>query len=74
MKLQNGIHCVFSNIVILATLRLILSVGIFGLTAQAGTPAQRSQTGTDPDWSELVASMENAAAIKEFFDTNSIAA
>jgi Domain of unknown function (DUF305) len=58
MKLQNGIHCVFSNIIILATLGLILSVGIFGLTAKAGTPAQRSQTGTDPDWSELVASMD----------------
>jgi uncharacterized protein (DUF305 family) len=58
MKLQNVIHFVFSNTVILVTLDLILSVGILGLSAQAGTPAQSSQAGTDPDWSELVASMD----------------
>jgi hypothetical protein len=58
MKLQNVIHFVFSNTVILVTLDLILSVGILGLSAQAGTRAQSSQAGTDPDWSELVASMD----------------
>lgn len=58
MKLQNVIHFVFSNIVTLVTLDLILSIGILGLTAQAGTPAQTSRTGTDSDWSELMASME----------------
>jgi hypothetical protein len=58
MKLQNVIHFVFSNTVILVTLDLILSVGILGLSAQAGTPAQSSQAGAGPDWSELVASMD----------------
>jgi uncharacterized protein (DUF305 family) len=58
MKLQNVIHFVFSNTVILVTLDLILSVGILGLGAQAGTPAQSGQAGADPDWSELVASMD----------------
>jgi uncharacterized protein (DUF305 family) len=58
MKLQNVIHFVFSNTVILVTLDLILSVGILGLSAQAGTPAQSGQAGADPDWSELVASMD----------------
>jgi DUF305 family protein family protein len=58
MKLQNVIHFVISSIAMLVTLDLILSVGVLGLTVQAGTPAQSSQTPTDPDWSELVASMD----------------
>ena len=58
MKLQNVIHCVVSIIVILVTLDLILSVGVLGLTVQAATPAQSSQTPPDPDWSELIASMD----------------
>src|SRR4029077_9824939 len=58
MKLQNVIHFVFSNTVILVTLDLILSVGILGLSAKAGTPAQSSQAGAGRDWSELVASMD----------------
>lgn len=59
MKLPNVIHFVFSNIVILVTLDLILSVGMPDLTVQAGTPpAQSSQIPTAPDWSDLVASMD----------------
>jgi uncharacterized protein (DUF305 family) len=58
MKLQNVIHFVISSIAMLVTLDLILSVGVLGLTVQAGTPAQSSQTPTDPDWPELVASMD----------------
>jgi uncharacterized protein (DUF305 family) len=58
MKLPNVIHFVFSSIAILITLELILSVGMLDLTVQAGTPPQSSQTPTDPDWSDLVASMD----------------
>ena len=58
MKLPNIIHFVFSNIVILVTLDLILSIGMLDLTVQAGTPAQSSEIPTDPDWSQLVASMD----------------
>jgi hypothetical protein len=58
MKLPNVIHVVFSNIVVLVTLDLILSVGMLDLTVQAGTPAQTSQIPTAPDWSDLVASMD----------------
>jgi uncharacterized protein (DUF305 family) len=58
MKLPNVIHFVFSNIVILVTLDLILSIGMLDLTVQAGTPAQSSEIPTDPDWSQLVASMD----------------
>jgi Domain of unknown function (DUF305) len=58
MKLRSVIHFVISSIAMLVTLDLILSVGVLGLTVQAGTPAQSSQTPTDPDWSELIASMD----------------
>lgn len=58
MKLQNVIHCIVSTIVILVTLDLILSVGVLGLTVQASNPAQSTQTPSDPDWSELIASMD----------------
>jgi len=58
MKLRSVIHPVFSSIVTPVILELILSVGLLGLTVQAGTPAQSSQTPTDPDWSELVASVD----------------
>ena len=58
MKLQNVIPCIVSSIVILVTLDLILSVGVLGLTVQASNPAQSTQTPSDPDWSELIASMD----------------
>ena len=58
MKLQNVIHFVVSSIVILVTMDLILSIGVIGVTVQASDPAQSSQTPTDPDWSELIASMD----------------
>jgi uncharacterized protein (DUF305 family) len=58
MKLQKLIHLVVSSIVILVTLDLILSVEVPGLSVQAGNPTQSGQTSTDPDWSELIASMD----------------
>ena len=58
MKLQKLIHFVVSSIVILIILDLVLSVEVPGLSVQAGTPAQSSQTSTDPDWPELIASMD----------------
>ena len=58
MKLQNVIHFVVSSIVILVTMDLIVSIGVIGVTVQASDPAQSSQTPTDPDWSELIASMD----------------
>jgi hypothetical protein len=58
MKPQCVTRSVFSGIVIPVILELILSVGLLGLSVQAGTPAQSSQTPTDPDWSDLVASMD----------------
>jgi uncharacterized protein (DUF305 family) len=58
MKPQSVTRSVFSSIVILVTMDLILSVGVLGLSVQAGTPAQSSQTPPDPEWSELVASMD----------------
>jgi Uncharacterized protein conserved in bacteria len=58
MKLQNVIHFVVSSIVILVTMDLILSIRVIGVTVQASDPAQSSQTPTDPDWSELIASMD----------------
>jgi Domain of unknown function (DUF305) len=58
MKLQNVIHFVVSSIAILVTLELFLSVRVLGLTVQGSTAPLSSQTPTDPDWSELVASMD----------------
>ena len=57
MKLQNVILLVVSSIAILVILELFLSVGGLCRTVQAGTAPQSSQTPTDPDWPELVASM-----------------
>lgn len=58
MKLQKLTHFVISSLVTLGTLVLTLSVAVLGLTVQAGTPEQGSQTPTSPDWKELVASMD----------------
>jgi hypothetical protein len=58
MKLPNLIHFVLSSVVSSIVLELILSVGVLGLSVQAGTPAQTSETPTDPNWSELIASMD----------------
>ena len=58
MKLQSVTRSVFSGIVIPVILELILSVGLLGLSVQAGAPTQSSQTPADPDWSDLVASMD----------------
>ena len=49
---------IFSGIVIPVILELILSVGLLGLSVQAGVPVQGSQATADDDWSELVASMD----------------
>jgi Domain of unknown function (DUF305) len=58
MKLQNIIPFVVSSTAILVTLEFFLSVGGLSRTVQAGTTPQSSQTPTDPDWPELVASMD----------------
>ena len=58
MKLQNLIRFVLSSVVSSIVLELILSVGVLGLSVQAGTPAQTSETPTDPNWSELITSMD----------------
>ena len=58
MKSQSVTRSVFSGIVIPVTLELILSVGMLGLSVQAGAPVQGSQAAADDDWSELVASMD----------------
>jgi uncharacterized protein (DUF305 family) len=58
MKPQNVIQSLFFNIVTLVTVNLALTVGILGLTVQAETSAQTSETLTDPAWSELIAGMD----------------
>jgi hypothetical protein len=58
MKPQSVTRSVFSGIVIPVILELILSVGLLGLSVQAGAPVQGSQAAADDDWSELVASMD----------------
>jgi uncharacterized protein (DUF305 family) len=58
MKLQSVTRSVFSGIVIPVILELILSVGLLGLSVQAGAPLQSSQAAADDDWSDLVASMD----------------
>jgi uncharacterized protein (DUF305 family) len=58
MKPQSVTRSVFSGIVIPVILVLILSVGMLGLSVQAGAPVQGSHAAADDDWSELVASMD----------------
>jgi DUF305 family protein family protein len=58
VKLQNVIHFIVSNVVVLVTLGLILILGKIDLTVQAVTPAQSDQTPMDSYWSELIASMD----------------
>ena len=57
MKPQSVTRSVFSGIVIPVILELILSVGLLGLSVQAGAPVRGTQAAAD-DWSELVASMD----------------
>jgi uncharacterized protein (DUF305 family) len=57
MKPQSVTRSVFSGIVIPVILVLILSVGMLGLSVQAGAPVQGSQAVASDDWLELVASM-----------------
>ncbi|HEU0273937.1 MAG TPA: DUF305 domain-containing protein [Candidatus Udaeobacter sp.] len=58
MKPQNVVRSLFFSIVTLVTVNLVLTVGMLGLTVQAGTSAQTSETLTDRAWSELIASMD----------------
>jgi hypothetical protein len=58
MKPQSVTRSVFSGILIPVILELILSVGLLGLSVQAGAPVQGSQAAAYDDWSELVASMD----------------
>ena len=58
MKPQSVTRSVFSGILIPVILELILSVGLLGLSVQAGAPTQGSQAAAYDDWSDLVASMD----------------
>jgi uncharacterized protein (DUF305 family) len=58
MKPQSLTRSIFSGIVIPVILELILSVGLLGLSVQAGAPVKGNQAVADDDWSELVASMD----------------
>jgi uncharacterized protein (DUF305 family) len=58
MKPQSLTRSIFSGIVIPVVLELILSVGLLGLSVQAGAPVKGNQAVADDDWSELVASMD----------------
>ena len=58
MKPQSVTRSVFSGIVIPVILELILSVGLLGLSVQAGAPVKGNQAAAGDDWSELVTSMD----------------
>ena len=58
MKPQSVTRFVLSGIVIPVILELILSVGLLGLSVQAGAPVQGSQAADYDDWSALIASMD----------------
>jgi uncharacterized protein (DUF305 family) len=54
----SAIQLVFISSLVLAASVVILSVGLLRSHAQAETRARVGQPTTDPDWSELIASME----------------
>jgi len=58
MKLQNVIHSFLFDVVTLATVNLVLTIGMLGLTVQAGTSGRTGETLTDPAWTDLIASMD----------------
>ena len=58
MKPKNIIPFIFPGIVIPVILELILSVGLLGLSVQAGAPVKGNQAAAGDDWSELVTSMD----------------
>jgi hypothetical protein len=53
----NAIQLVFVSGLVLAASVVLLSVGLLRSRAQAETHARVGQPTTDPDWSELIASM-----------------
>ena len=53
----NAIQLVFVSSLVLAASVVILSVGLLRSRAQAETHTRVGQPTTDPDWSELIASM-----------------
>ena len=53
----NAIQLVFVSSLVLAASVVILSVGLLRSRAQAETHARGGQPTTNPDWSELIASM-----------------
>ena len=57
----NAIQLVFVSSLVLAASVVILSVGLLRSRAQAETHARVGQPTTDPDWSELIASMNKNA-------------
>jgi uncharacterized protein (DUF305 family) len=54
----NAIRLVFVSSLVLAASEVILSVGLLRSHAQAETRARGGRPTIDPDWSELVASMD----------------
>jgi uncharacterized protein (DUF305 family) len=58
----NAIQLVFVSSLVLAASVVILSVGLLRSHAQAETRARGGQPTTDPDWSELVASIDKMHA------------
>jgi uncharacterized protein (DUF305 family) len=58
----NAIQLVFVSSLVLAASVVILSVGLLRSHAQAETRARGGQPTADPDWSELVASMDKMHA------------
>jgi uncharacterized protein (DUF305 family) len=58
----NAIQLVFVSSLVLAASVVILSVGLLRSHAQAETRARGGQPTADPDWSELVASMDEMHA------------
>jgi hypothetical protein len=57
-RLNGAIHSVYLSAMILGISALILSVGLLRAGAQAETHGHGSQATADPNWSELIASMD----------------
>jgi hypothetical protein len=58
LNVHDEIQLVPLGAIILGILALILCVGLLGASVQAETHADGNQPSTDPDWSELIASMD----------------
>lgn len=58
LNVHDEIQLVPLGVIILGTLALILCVALLGARVQAETHADGNQPSTDPDWSELITSMD----------------